>query len=913
MDFLQRRSPQRSTSCFAVAIMLGLGVGRVEGKFAAENGLTLKVYDNMALFGQPVLTEVVDAASIVLPGSQHNGAWSAELLGTVDFPGGFVDGGLYEFNCNFFNTTLGFVWVDGHLVCQDGNAYTNSDDEIDNPLPINMFHDSLLGPTDSLPFRVHVYYNANASVGVDPNSVASAGVFNDTGHHCGFEQRGQMESNDWFSAAQVCANSGFSVAGAEASHGEQVWCGNTVSPNCSSLDKYPHLKPCPGNASQTCGDAWVLETISFRTRDEPTAPASYVGVSVAWSTQHSVSAVPIPTRQLSPTLPVPEATRDSMQRSLASGWGPWLHNNMLSIVKLPEAASITTELCHIPTGKCLTVARPDGSTQGQGMPDVRVGLHAFDRSYVQFFFGSSTFPKVNVSVEYSVSGTNSSELDLLVTPISCGDLPPNNESCHDFEIRTASSYFWFKAGKVTTKAASLEFASPGFGSISIFGSANTTSTASTGSTPAALHQSLSGGPVALSTAMSPVPSEVKGKLLAAAEVETALLRDTFGANRMREGQAVKAAAMWTLVSTPIENAGAPLHPVSRSWNFAHVKRDDFSYAKFDWDNLFASLIAACGAQRPQSHAQQAGANPITVTSSSPVRGFGFAISNLIQIIKSKVAAGFVPNFAAGGAKSQDRSEPPVGAKVTQQLVEKFGTDTMQWVVEVVFDDLVDWSDWFIRKRLHPTLNLVALGSYNDQTAQAGNMQGARFESGLDNSPMYDEEFFNATNGCSSTESGCGLMGLYDVGFSSMFVQECYALANLSLLIGRPASLTNALRERGDDMAKLIRNHLWSESDGIFVNKFSANGTFYPRITPTSFYALQALAANDTQADLMATRWLMNASHFCITHDGSYAGNTRSCYWGLPSIQASDPAFPPMGYWRGYIWGFVALCLLIRFS
>ena len=32
------------------------------------------------------------------------------------------------------------------------------------------------------------------------------------------------------------------------------------------------------------------------------------------------------------------------------------------------------------------------------------------------------------------------------------------------------------------------------------------------------------------------------------------------------------------------------------------------------------------------------------------------------------------------------------------------------------------------------------------------------------------------------------------------------------------------------------------------------------------------------------------------------GNADSCYWGLPSIQASDPAYPPLGYWRGYVWG-----------
>ena len=32
------------------------------------------------------------------------------------------------------------------------------------------------------------------------------------------------------------------------------------------------------------------------------------------------------------------------------------------------------------------------------------------------------------------------------------------------------------------------------------------------------------------------------------------------------------------------------------------------------------------------------------------------------------------------------------------------------------------------------------------------------------------------------------------------------------------------------------------------------------------------------------------------------GNQESCYWGLPSIEASDPAFQKLGYWRGYVWG-----------
>ena len=94
----------------------------------------------------------------------------------------------------------------------------------------------------------------------------------------------------------------------------------------------------------------------------------------------------------------------------------------------------------------------------------------------------------------------------------------------------------------------------------------------------------------------------------------------------------------------------------------------------DWDNLFATLLAASG-----------GTN-----ASDPRGGFAYAVSNLFQVVKSKSAAGFVPNFAAGGLRSQDRTEPPIGAKTVLTLVEKFGAKRMEWVIVGLFDDLLDW-------------------------------------------------------------------------------------------------------------------------------------------------------------------------------------------------------------------------------
>jgi hypothetical protein len=133
--------------------------------------------------------------------------------------------------------------------------------------------------------------------------------------------------------------------------------------------------------------------------------------------------------------------------------------------------------------------------------------------------------------------------------------------------------------------------------------------------------------------------------------------------------------------------------------------------------------------------------------------------------------------------------------------------------------------------------------------------------------------------------------------TSMFVQEAFALAELAQLIGEPQSLSDMLTKRGTDMAQKISDHLWHEQLGIFVNRFSAdhnNGSFYPHISPTSFYALQAKAATDAQAARMTLGWLTNKSHFCISPSGDYGGNDETCYWGLPSIEASDPAYPALG-------------------
>jgi putative isomerase len=204
-------------------------------------------------------------------------------------------------------------------------------------------------------------------------------------------------------------------------------------------------------------------------------------------------------------------------------------------------------------------------------------------------------------------------------------------------------------------------------------------------------------------------------------------------------------------------------------------------------------------------------------------------------------------------------------------------------------------NWFHTARPLPPLNITCLGS------EEGVLQDARFESGLDNSPMYDLPVW-PKGGASFADDK---MQLYDVGMASMHTMDCLALAELADVIGRGADAA-VLRRRGEAMRGLIEANLWNEGSGIYMNKLpeahGMAGTFSPHVAPTSFYAMQGGGPSAMRVDRMIKGWLLNTSHFCVSPSGNMAGNDDKCWWGLPSIERSDAAFPKLGYWRGFVWG-----------
>jgi len=528
---------------------------------ADQDGLTLRVYDNTALAGEPIATSVVGGASIERAADTP---FSAELSGTVTFPAP----GVYNFSCAFEQSTLGWVWIDGHQVCGDGHAYTLVEGTYDNPLPITTTQRAGL----TLPFRAHLYNDGAPTRTCAIESVRPAGCYDDAAHGCGFTAGARSEGgNDWEAAALDCHQRGFALAGAEAGDGAEAWCGQALPdakckllPNASACER----GNCPGNHSQGCGDAWVLNVLSYNASCTDRPKQGSARLAVSWAKDDG-AAVPIPAAALAPALPAAEARRDALQRGLASGWGAWLHSSLLPVVLLPEGAAATPRLCHAPSGECINAAVPDGVQKGG--PPVRVGLHAPDRSYVQFFFGPLGKVAANVSVEYSVAQGDDHALQWRLTPVGCG--AALDDDCGDYEVRIGGRHAWFRAGNATASGAALELESAGLGSVTLH------ALGAGGASPSAsdelrLPLGAAGAAVGLSTDAADTLASVGAAVDAAAATERARLLKRFGA-RAETGTAIGGAAMWTQIFNPAENV-APLMPVSRVWDFSP------SPANADW-------------------------------------------------------------------------------------------------------------------------------------------------------------------------------------------------------------------------------------------------------------------------------------------------------------------------------------------
>lgn len=287
-------------------------------------------------------------------------------------------------------------------------------------------------------------------------------------------------------------------------------------------------------------------------------------------------------------------------------------------------------------------------------------------------------------------------------------------------------------------------------------------------------------------------------------------------------------------------------PVSREWCVGWG-----GYVLFDWDTFFTALMIASESKH-------------------------LAYSNIRAIIAEATESGFVPNFGSSSGKSEDRSQPPVGSYCIFRVYLQHGD---RWILEDTYEALKRWHRWWFTARDGNKNGLLEWGSdkiglerwhYND-------LQAAKFESGLDNSPMYDDVVFNRET---------NTMELDDVGLNSLYALDCWALSKIAKELGEYNDEMEYVEEFYQ-MRRRINSLLWDKDAGIYKNRYW-DGRFSDRLSPTCFYPLLAGIPTKEMAKYMISKYLLDETKF----------------WGryiIPSTPKDDPAFKDNNYWRGRIW------------
>ena len=249
--------------------------------------------------------------------------------------------------------------------------------------------------------------------------------------------------------------------------------------------------------------------------------------------------------------------------------------------------------------------------------------------------------------------------------------------------------------------------------------------------------------------------------------------------------------------------------------------------------------------------------------------------------------GMVPNyFMAHGAASRDRSMPPIGSYLiwkTQRL-----SPDVDWLREI-YPRLQTWHKYWFEHRDGNGDGLLEWGSdatpkfefpqlLQDNPQLQHSAKCAMYESGLDNSPMYDDVPFNEQT---------NTLELADVGLNSYYAMDCESLSAIAGCLGEADDAAEYRREY-DRIRQLINDQLWDEQHGIYCNRHW-NGGLSKRWATTSFFPLIAGVAPRERAERMIHEHLLNPDEFW--------GD-----WVIPSISRNDPAYPDNDYWRGRIWG-----------
>ena len=517
--------------------------------------------------------------------------------------------------------------------------------------------------------------------------------------------------------------------------------------------------------------------------------------------------------------------------TLATGWNTWNVRSVLSHVHLPDAFAISLGLKTYNHNRCLRealIGRKPNEKRPADTEQVLPGAHAYDGSFTSLQLNWAGF---EMRVETAVVD---GEWFARVTPLNQMVMAP--------ALTIEAAVLWNRPGCARREGERLVIA-------------NDDRTVTVQATGPARHDEPVveiASPYLLVELSQTVCISTSPDRLGNAGAIIDQARAAYEQSRQGLSEAHHAMQIclaWDTIYDPFSDR--VISPVSRIWSCNWG-----GWVLFDWDTYFAAWMAG-------------------------IENRELAYANAIAITDEITERGFIPNMAtASGFKSRDRSQPPVGAMVVQALCDRLGENVL---AEHVFDKLLTWNRWWPENRDQDDYLCWGSDPYepitgcNYETLPINTRFASALESGLDNSPMYqDIPYDDQTH----------RMQLADVGLMSFYIYDCRAMADLAGRIGR-RDVVDELKERAERYTQSLKT-LWSEEHGLFLNKRLDNGELQTRLSPTHFYPLFAKVPTQAQAERMIREHFFNPEEFW--------GD-----WILPSIERGDPMYPKQNYWQGRIW------------
>ena len=509
----------------------------------------------------------------------------------------------------------------------------------------------------------------------------------------------------------------------------------------------------------------------------------------------------------------------AMSKKLIQGWNTWNTRSVLSQVLLPESFSINLAIKDR-SGNILEetlIGRDHYGSKERVIP----GPHAYDGSYTEL-----EFEWHNIKLRVQSASVNN-ELYLLVSPL--------NVAQGDSLIITPR-ILWNRKGEIKIDPQMIVGNTP-TKNIKVYVNGNNKTIFSN-----AIH-------TGLEKKISVTSGNSKSVQYVESTIKTAKLK--FETERLKFEKssevynAMQTVLAWTTIYDP--NNDRIINPVSRTFSP--------DWVLFGWDTYFAAYMLSLNNKQ-------------------------LAYANAIAITKEITAKGFIPNNSQYGHKSEDRSEPQVGSIVVREIYRKYQE---KWFLKEVYNELLSWNRWRAANRdvdgylVHGTDPYDYGNSKSRSATLSGKMKAAKWESGMDNSPMWDDATFDSLN---------HRMLMADVGLMSLYIADCHSLSEIADILG----YTNDAKEltaRAEKYSKKLET-LWDDKFGLYLNKDLVTGKLSYRLTPTLFYPLLAKVPSLNQASRMMKEHFYNEKEF----------------WGefiMPSVARNDTAFNDNHYWRGRIW------------